>query len=134
MKKVRALVSGRDITKGKEYEIIKEYQEFYTIKDDAGDNNNILKKSFEEVKEPNHVMVRDKDYEEWQKRMLIHDLGSQFLSRYITIDVDDENYFLKGENDILHYSYVQMKPINEVEQKIEELEQELAELKQQINK
>ena len=86
------------------------------------------------VKEPNYVMVRDTDNELWVKRILLHDLGSKFLSRYITVIFGDDDAFIDGENNISYTSYHQMKPINEVEQKIEELEQKLADLKQQLNK
>ena len=85
------------------------------------------------VKEPNYVMVRDYS-EEWEKRILLHDLGESFKYRYVTVLKDDEQIYLEGMSNIVVTAYIQMKPINEVEQKIEELEQKLSELKQQINK
>jgi uncharacterized protein YceH (UPF0502 family) len=86
------------------------------------------------VKEPNYVMVRDSDDELWVKRILLHDLGSQFECRYITVIFGEDDRFINGENNISISHYLQMKPINKVEQKIEELEQKLAELKEQLNK
>jgi hypothetical protein len=86
------------------------------------------------VKEPNYVIVRDSDDDEWVKRILLHDLGEHFKYRYITVGVDYMDKYINGGEVNGIYSWKQMKPINEVEQKIEELEQKLAGLKQQLNK
>ena len=123
-----------DITPGKIYNVIKELETFYTIKDDVNDDNAIHKSDCEEVKEPNYVMVRDSNHCDWVKKILLHDLGEQFRRRHIVVMRGDEELYLSGENNVRISSFAQMKPINEVEQKIEDLEQKLAELKQQINK
>ena len=77
------------------------------------------------VEEPNYVLVRASEHELWVKRILLHDLGCQFERRYITVLFGEDDAFIDGENNISYSSYQQMKPINEVEQKIEELEEQL---------
>jgi hypothetical protein len=86
------------------------------------------------IKEPNYVMVRDSSNDKWIKRILLQDFGEQFKYRYVTVGVDYMDEYVNGGKVNGVYSWKQMKPINEVGQKIEELEQKLAELKQQLNK
>jgi|GEM_PF-4624987 len=136
MKKGRYIGSEDiDMTSGKVYNVIEDSSnEYYYFKDDVGYERLKPKFSFEEVKEPKYVMVKDFKSEEWKKRILLHDLGEQFFKRYVVVEFDDETGYLEGRSNIIARGYVQMKPINEVEEKIEQLEQELEELKQQLNK
>ena len=134
MKKVRLKEGYFYMTVGKIYNVIKEDEYYYTVIDDDEDESEISKNRFEEVKEPNYVMVRDFKNEEWKKRILLHDLGEQFFRRYIVVNIEDETEYLECKSNIIFNGYLQMKPINEVEQKIEELEKKIEELKQQINK
>jgi len=134
MKKVRLKETYISMTVGKVYEVIEEDETHYTVIDDDGDKIFLYKHRFEEVEGPNYVMVRDSEQELWKKRILLHDLGEQFSYRYVVVGFGDDDTFINGEDNMSYTSYRQMKPINEVEQKIEELEQKLAELKEQINK
>ena len=47
--KVRALENGADITKGKDYEVVELYEDYYTIIDDNNDECCLLKERFESV-------------------------------------------------------------------------------------
>ena len=134
MKKVRLKGEHLYVTVNEVYDVIKENELYYTVIDNYGDENDIRKHYFEEVKEPNYVMVRDSDNDEWGERILLHDLGEQFEYRYITVGSGYEDSFINKSKVRSLSWWRQMKPINEVEQEIKELEQKLAELKQQINK
>ena len=136
MKKVRYKGCGfnSDMTFNKVYEVMGEYEDYYTVIDDNEDENAISKHYFEEVKEPNYVMVRQGDCCKWEERILLHDLGEQFSYRYVVVGLGYEHDFINGKEVNCSINFKQMKPINEVERKIEELEQKLAELKQQLNK
>lgn len=135
MKKAKYIGEDIDITFGNVYDVIEDSSnEYYYFNDDVGYKRLKPKSFFEEVKEPNYVMVRDFKSEEWKKRILLHDMGDRFFKRYIVVNIADETDYLEGKSNIIFRGYVQIKPINKVEQKIEQLEQELAELKQQLNK
>ena len=134
VKRIKSTVTHTDVTSGKIYEITDICGDFVCFLDDANERNSLHKSQFEEVKEPNYVMVRESEDAEWVKKILLHDLGEQFRRRYIVVIRGDEELYLSGENNVRISAFAQMKPINEVEQKIEELEEKLAELKQQINK
>ena len=134
MKKVRLKESYIFMKEGKVYDVIEEDEFYYTVIGEDGGQIEIRKHYFEDVEEPNYVMVKYSSNNKWCKRILLHDLGEQFEYRYITVVSGHEDDFINGAMVNCISSWRYMKPINEVEKKIEELEQKLAELKQQINK
>jgi len=134
MKKVRLKDEYLNMTVGKVYDVTHEREQVCFLNDDDGDERIVPKCFLEEVEEPNYVMVRYSSHDGWQKLILVTDLGEQFDCRYITVCPGCEEDFINGDKIFCTSYWRYMRPINEVEQKIEELEKELAELKQQINK
>ena len=124
----------KNITPGNTYNVVKEFEDGRIhIIDDKGKEKFLFKNQYEVINEPNYVWVRGNEYEKWEKRILVADLGEQFDSRYIVVSKSCEDAYIKGSDNISFVSYSQIKPIDPKIERIEELEKELAELKQQVS-
>jgi hypothetical protein len=76
------------------------------------------------------VWVRDTDSEKWYRRILVADLGEEFVYRYLTALRDrKDSYIFHGYRQISHTD-----PYEAIEQEIKELESEINKLKLKLCK
>lgn len=78
------------------------------------------------IQEPEVNWVEVRDYEEqWKKRILLADLGERFKYRYIVVNPEYNDAYIKGGDSLLFGHYKFMRPVPQPEplthKQIEEL-------------